>query len=345
MSARANYFKIGLFIIVGILLAVTGIVILKAGSLFERRSIMETYFDESVQGLEVGSPIKYRGVKVGTVKKINFVRNVYGNQMSPEDKFRFGSYVVVRSSVHEVFPGVKGDELESALHAAIEEGMRIRLATQGVTGVVHLEADHLDPKDYPPMPITWKPDYMYIPSAPSQIKVIGDTINNIAKDLEQANIHKATSDLDELLLSIKQLVEDTHMAQISKQASQTLTEFQATVKEARQLLENPKVERILTDAAVVAGTAKRAVTELDQTTRRLNRASETLPETMVRLERTLRRVDRLVTAKNQDLEQTIDNLRQISENVRDLTDEVKRYPSRLAFGEPPPRRERASKPQ
>lgn len=343
MSAKANYFKIGLFIIVGILLAVAGIVVLKAGSLFERRSIMETYFDESVQGLEVGTPIKYRGVKVGTVKKINFVRNEYKDQLSPEDLFRFGSYVVVRSAVHEVFPGTSGDELETALKTAIDEGMRIRLATQGVTGVVHLEADHLDPKEYPPMPIAWKPDYLYIPSAPSQIKVIGDTISNIAKDLEQANIHKATADLDELLVSMKQLLDETHMAQLSRQASQTLADFQATVKEAHALMASPNVKRILTDAAVTAGAARRAVGELDEMSKSLHRASEPLPDIIARLERTLRRVDRLITTKNQDLEQTIDNLRQISENVRELTDEAKRYPSRLAFGDPPPRRERAPK--
>lgn len=343
MSARANYFKIGLFIIVGVILTVMGVVVLKAGSLFEKRFIMETYFDESVQGLEVGAPIKHRGVKVGTVKKIDFVRNLYKEDLSTEDLFRFGRYVVVRVSVHNVFPGLTVEDMTSVLKGQIDEGLRIRLATQGVTGVVHLEVDHLDAKEYPPMPITWKPEYFYVPSAPSTIKILGETLNNIAKDLEQANIHKATTDLDQLLLSMKELIEETHMAQISRQTSQTLTEFQATVQEARNLLNSPDIKHFLTDAAIAAKSARRTLQDVDETSKSLRRASEPLPDTVARLERTLRRVDRLITSKNQDLEQTIDNLREISENVRDLTDEAKRYPSRLAFGDPPPRRERPSK--
>lgn len=343
MSAKANYFKIGLFIIVGILLAVTGIVVLKAGALFEKRFLMETYFDESVQGLEVGAPIKHRGVKVGTVKKIDFVRNLYRSELSPEDLYRFGRYVVVRVSVHNVFPGMTVEDMTTVLEGQIDEGLRIRLATQGVTGVVHLEVDHLDAKEYPPLAITWKPEYFYVPSAPSTIKILGETLNNIAKDLEQANIHKATADLDDLLVSMKQLVEETHMGQLSRQATQTLTEFQGTVKEARELLDSPEIKKMVTDAALAAAAARRTVVAMDATAARLNKASEPLPETVARLERTLRRVDRLMTAKNQDLEQTIDNLRQISENVRDLTNEAKRYPSRLAFGDPPPRRTRGAK--
>jgi phospholipid/cholesterol/gamma-HCH transport system substrate-binding protein/paraquat-inducible protein B len=344
MTAKAHYFRIGLFIILGVLLTVVGIVVLKAGSLFEKREIMETYFDESVQGLEVGAPIKHRGVKVGTVKKIGFVRNIYRDQLTTEDRIRFGSYVVVRVAVHEVFPGLKGDEMETALKAAIDEGLRIRLATQGITGVVHLEADQVDPREYPPLPVAWTPEYFYIPSAPSPIKVIGDTINNIAKDLDQANFHKVTADLDELLRSTKQLIDETHMAQLSRQAAETLTEFQETVRDAKRLLANPEIKRILADAAAAAGSAKRTVAEVGETTRRLSQASETLPATLARLERTLRRVDRLVEMKDQDLAQTIENLRQISENVRDLTNEVKRYPSLLAFGDPPPRKERGTKP-
>ena len=63
MSAKANYFKIGVFTLSSAALALVGIVVLGAGTLFERSIMMETYIDESVQGLDVGAPIKFRGVK------------------------------------------------------------------------------------------------------------------------------------------------------------------------------------------------------------------------------------------------------------------------------------------
>ena len=70
MSAKANYFKIGVFILSAAALAVVGVIVLGAGALFEKKIIMETYFDESVQGLGIGAPVKYRGVTVGSVEHI-----------------------------------------------------------------------------------------------------------------------------------------------------------------------------------------------------------------------------------------------------------------------------------
>ncbi|WP_319780429.1 MlaD family protein [Maridesulfovibrio sp.] len=70
MSRKSNPFRLGLFIIIGMLLFVSVLAILGAGKIFERSVKMETYLNESVNGLEVGSPIKFRGVKIGTVSHI-----------------------------------------------------------------------------------------------------------------------------------------------------------------------------------------------------------------------------------------------------------------------------------
>ena len=70
MSANASYFKIGLFVILGSLLIVTAIVIFGAGAIFQEYIYVESYFEDSVQGLSVGSPMKFRGVDVGQVSEI-----------------------------------------------------------------------------------------------------------------------------------------------------------------------------------------------------------------------------------------------------------------------------------
>ncbi len=72
MSAQANFFKIGLFVIGATIALVFLLVMLGAGRIFQSKILMETYFNESVQGLEVGSKVKYRGVIVGEVKSIGF---------------------------------------------------------------------------------------------------------------------------------------------------------------------------------------------------------------------------------------------------------------------------------
>jgi len=73
MSEKANYFKIGLFFLSGTILAVIALIILGEGTFFQKKVLLETYFKESVQGLDIGSPVKFRGVLIGNVEKITFV--------------------------------------------------------------------------------------------------------------------------------------------------------------------------------------------------------------------------------------------------------------------------------
>ena len=65
MSQRANYFKLGLFVIGSIVAGILVLVIIGSGRWFERKVVIETYFKESVQGLDIGSKLKYRGVTIG----------------------------------------------------------------------------------------------------------------------------------------------------------------------------------------------------------------------------------------------------------------------------------------
>ena len=51
---KLSYFKIGLFVISATVLAVIGIIVLGVGSVFQRAALVETYIEESVQGLDIG---------------------------------------------------------------------------------------------------------------------------------------------------------------------------------------------------------------------------------------------------------------------------------------------------
>jgi phospholipid/cholesterol/gamma-HCH transport system substrate-binding protein len=57
MSKKPSYFKIGLFVIAGIFLIFAAVVVLGSGLLHQEKAYFETYFDESVSGLSVGSPV------------------------------------------------------------------------------------------------------------------------------------------------------------------------------------------------------------------------------------------------------------------------------------------------
>src|SRR5262249_4921654 len=133
----ARYFKIGLFVIAAIVLAVIGVVVLGGGVFFEKTNLIETYIDESVQGLDVGSPMRFRGVLVGKGEQIPLT--------SPEYKPR-RRYVLVRAGISsDIFQFPLSDPASPVFLTEIERGLRVRLAPQGLTGTAYLEADYLDP--------------------------------------------------------------------------------------------------------------------------------------------------------------------------------------------------------
>lgn len=336
MSAKANYFKIGVFILSALTLGVIAIVVLSKDQWFKHGLYWETYFDESVQGLAVGSPVKYRGVQLGTVESIEFVRDVYGPELSKEDLLRYGRYVLVRGMVTEpTYLTEEAKELERG--GMFTAGLRVRLASQGITGLVYLEADYLDPKEYPALAVPWKPRRAYAPSAPSTVSVLGAALHNIARDLEKADIHKLTGDLDSLVLEVTNVVKEANLQALSSQTGHVLAEFQGIAQQVRRLVESREFNSIITDAAHTMAGTKDLVAELSQTTKQIKMASDKFPDASARLERTIRRVDTLLANKSQDIEETVENLRVVSENLRELTDHAKRYPAQVFLGEPPPR--------
>ncbi len=106
--ANKSYFKVGIFVLISFSVLVGFMIIFTAGSLFQRTLRLETYFDESVQGLDIGSPVKHRGVKVGTVQEITFVQNEYADKLTEDTNLLYGRYVVIKMSVPNFVKGVYG---------------------------------------------------------------------------------------------------------------------------------------------------------------------------------------------------------------------------------------------
>ena len=67
MTKSTNYFKLGLFVTITALVALASAAALGARATMPETVAYHTFFNESVQGLDVGSPVKYRGVNIGVV--------------------------------------------------------------------------------------------------------------------------------------------------------------------------------------------------------------------------------------------------------------------------------------
>ena len=153
MSEKIHYFRIGIFTVFTLALLVFGLMLFGAGKIFRDRAIpIETYFTQSVQGLDIGSPVKFNGVKVGEVKEIVFAKDLYGVG-DPVEKFEeYYKGVIVRFEVLEkYFPNLAGGNAQKIVDTLVhDQGLRIRLNSIGITGLVYLEISFWSSTEYSP---------------------------------------------------------------------------------------------------------------------------------------------------------------------------------------------------
>lgn len=306
MSTEASYFRIGLFVIGGFLLLAAGLVLFGAGKIFEPKIYFETYERASVQGIDVGSAVKFRGVPIGRVVEVNFVFNEY-----PQESTRgVQNYVYLLFEVNKpLFPEMFEENIGPMLEEGVAKGLRTRIEPVGITGMNYVEVDYVDPKQFPPLEVPWKPRHYYIPSAPGQLTSILDSINKIMRDVEHFNLGEIGTETVTLLKSLNRSVEGVKLGEISEEVRRVLQEMQ----------------RVLEDAKIA---------ELSRNT---DRAVQELTLALAEANRILANIEPATRINSDDINATLANFRVTSDNLRAITTDARRYPSRLFFGGPPPR--------
>ncbi len=337
MSTKGTYFRVGIFVILASVIGIAAIIVFGAAELIPRKAFeVETYMDDSVQGLEVGSKVKSHGVEIGKVEEITFADSEY--QIPDDYIFEHGRFVLVRMHVYPELIGEASGKLDMDIfNRAIEAGMRVRLASAGLTGGKFMEVEFLDAERFPPFEITWEPNTPYIPSAPGVFASIMDSVDGLTRQLETADFKGLVNDVRKLVNDIDTEVKKADIEGIGIRAKNLLEEFD-------KLAKNPDLLATLQNLNEATGSSRDIVNRFDQEFQgdefqkamaNIRDAMEDFPEMMQKLTHTMRRVDNMLMVQQNDLGDAIRELSQTFKNLRELTDTAKKYPSWALFGKPP----------
>jgi phospholipid/cholesterol/gamma-HCH transport system substrate-binding protein/paraquat-inducible protein B len=307
---------------------------------------VETYIDESVQGLDIGSAVKFRGVQIGKVEAISLTSVEYATRRR---------YVLVRIGLStKIFHYPLADAGSPGFAAEIEKGLRVRLAAQGLTGVAYIEADYADPQRNPPLEIDWQPNYPYVPSTRSRILLLSESLEKILRSLENVDVGRLVDGLEKSLAIITKVVESVKFDKLSGEALAFLSEVRETNRQLKELVGGQEFKSAASDAAAAAKSARAIISsaekpmqqllaDLPQASesmtrliKRLDALSGDLPESNAQLRQSLRRLNRMLASQQNEIQNTVENIRMISENVKELSEDSKRFPSQAIFGAPPP---------
>jgi phospholipid/cholesterol/gamma-HCH transport system substrate-binding protein len=268
VAAPTNHWKLGLFVVVGFIVAMGTVVELGARSLKKTTVTYKSYFDESVQGLDVGSPVKFRGVTIGSVAVVDVApdsRHVEVTLQLDVDKLNDLSLNVVGGPNARI---------------AIPPDLRAQLGSAGITGVKFILIDFFSAKDNPILPLPFRVPENYIPSAQSTMKNLEDSVvravdrfpevadqivallgklSRILDDVESKHLPDRVSDtlgnanhaIEDLQASIRGL----NPAGLSKEALETMTNVNTTLARTSALLDRLQGEKGILASAEHASNA------------------------------------------------------------------------------------------
>jgi paraquat-inducible protein B len=192
MDPRAHPASIGLFVIGAIVLTIVGVTVLAGRAWFTERETFISFFRESVSGLEVGSPVKFKGVPVGTVQEI--LIRIDAEDQSYTVPVR---YTVDLSRLLEAGGDYVRLDRSDVLRDHINVGLRAQLQLESfVTGQLFLELSYVEEPD-PPEVIAGRFRYPQIPTQPSLFANIEQQAGGLITGMHQV-IRRTNRMLDEL---------------------------------------------------------------------------------------------------------------------------------------------------
>ena len=311
MSLPTNNFKLGLFTLGGVVILIAAIFMFGARNYFEPNTQFETYFVGDVTGLAVGSTVELRGVRVGRVKKINFSWVEY-QDTDP-------SYIVVvfemRNDITPLPPGKARNEM---IEAAIHNGLRARLKSQGVTGNSILSIEYMNPAENPIAKVPWTPANLYIPAAGSQFGELLSSLEKALHNIQKLDFSNINGLVQYDLKSAGRVLDkagEVDFNGISTNAEALLVGLRASNEKLKALLTHTddtvsrmKLQKLSSDADNLIGQ---------------------LQTTGANLQRNLANVD------FEALNQTLENARRALQTMDDVLSQLKEYPSGFIFGTPP----------
>jgi phospholipid/cholesterol/gamma-HCH transport system substrate-binding protein len=323
MASQKTKFVVGLFLVCGIGIALLAFIWLGMSRYFEKGRFYVTYFNESVQGLDKDSPVKYRGVAVGRVHSIS---------VAPDSKL---VKVVLK--------------IETGM--GLDTNMVAQLRSVGITGSVFIELDQKkrDEPDRSP-PLSFPSEYPIVASKPSELGEILRGIDDILNKIKAVDLEGISAKVKSNLDTIETAVQEANVKGLSRKVERSLDQLnqildgqqwdkimastQETIRAANEFF--VRGNATLTHAENAFAQARGILADKEQAIRE---ALENINKVIEKSASLTTGADETFSHMRQNLLVSAQNLERASENLNRFLEVLADQPSQLVFGEPLPRRE------
>jgi paraquat-inducible protein B len=259
MGRRANPTLIGAFLVGAVALIVIGILVFARGQFLTEKRTFVLYFDGSVKGLNVGAPVDFQGVRVGSVTDIGV------QYMGDKEEFRIPVFIEIEGNrIRQMH--VRGTEKarRQFMKSLIDRGLRAQLGTVSlVTGQLYVQLDF-----FPGTPVRLvgdDPDVEELPTIHTTLQQASAAAQDLLEKLQQLPLDQLFANVLGITQGLNQLVNAPETQGLVRSLSSTTTDVQQLVRHL-----DGGVVRLLDDISGSTGAVRSLLTDAQQLVRRVD---------------------------------------------------------------------------
>src|SRR5262245_47293057 len=203
MNKKISPAMIGAFVLGAVASIVIAILVFGSGRLFRQTREFVLYFDNSVNGLRVGAPVKFKGVEIGAVKDIRLQL-----ESRTEEHIPVIIEIDLKKMTSRGATTVVAEDAEAFREFVYKRGLRGQLLMESlVTGWLYVA---LDVCPDTPIRLVQQPggNYQYpeVPTTPTSLELAQDAVTQIINKIEEIDFKSVAKSLTETVDGVKQLV-------------------------------------------------------------------------------------------------------------------------------------------
>ena len=337
MSKDVNRIAIGGFVVGGIGLAVLALLVFGSGKYFQQKSMHVMFFEGSVKGLSVGAPVKFRGVDIGEVKKIELTIN-------PDNlEFYVPVYVQVFRNRISILGGKRVgqfDNVKVVNTLVTKMGLRAQLQMQSLlTGQLFINYDFYP--DTPIRKIGLEKNVYEVPTIPTALQMLTDTLEQFVEDLRQANFGEIVDNIAQTAKGANELINSADMKESVAHLNRALQDVERFIKHADELVGkvNGRFDSVADGFEATMDDTRKMVRNIDK---RVDPVASDIQSTLAAAQSSFEKAESLMIearsliSENSKLRQeilmTLESLSDASRSLEELTEYLQRHPEAIMTG-------------
>ena len=337
MSKEVNRIAIGGFVAGGIGLAVLAMLFIGSGKYFQQKSKQVLFFEGSVKGLNVGSPVKFRGVDIGEVTKIQLT-------IRPENlEFFVPVYVEIFRNSVSILGGkeqAKFDDRKVVDRLVTEMGLRAQLQMQSLlTGQLFINYDF-----YPETPIrkVGLEDKIYeVPTIPTALQMLTETLEEIIDNIRKVNIQEMVYDIAQTAKGANKLMNSQDLSNAVVNLNLALQDMQRFIVNAESLVGkvNRKVDSVTESFESTLDDTRNMVRNID---RRVDPIASDMQSALAAIQASFDKAENLLVGAQKlisensklgrEISVTLESMSDASRSLEELTDYLQQHPESIITG-------------